>query len=186
MEWATPGEAPRTSFVTVVAWIYIAMSGLGVFVLVIELILFNTVIPLDQMHEAWMKAQRDLQFPAIFGWFFDHLRFFFSVFLALALFKLISAIALLQRRNWARLVFIGIFALGILWNVVGTVLQQFSVSWVPTIPHPQNAPADFDLVMTAMMTWIRIVSAFFAIAFTVLFAWLIKKLLSPPIVAEFR
>lgn len=185
MEWATSHDAPRSSFVTVVAWIYIALTGFGTFILVVQNVLFNTVLPFDQMHEAWTQAQRETGLPPAFGWIFDHIRLFLLVFLVVTVIKLVSAIALLKRRNWARIVFIIIFALGIFWNIAGTVLQQFMVSWMPTIPHVRNAPKDFELMMTAMMTFIRVISAFFAIAFTVLFAWMIKKLVSPEIVAEF-
>jgi hypothetical protein len=185
MEWATESTAPRSSFVTVLAWIYIALTGLGTFVLVLQNIVFNALVPFDQLHDAWARAQREMPLPAWFGWFFDHVRLFLAVLLAVTLVKLVSAIALLKRRNWARLVFIAIFALGILWNIGGTVLQQFMVFPIPKIPRPPDAPADFDLMMSGMMTFIRVISALFAIAFSVLFAWLIRKLLSAEIAAEF-
>lgn len=185
MEWATESTAPRSSFVSVLAWIYIALSGFGTFVLVLQNIVFNTVFPFDQIHDAMAKTQREIALPAYVAWLFDHVRLFLAVSLGMTVLQLVSAIALLKRRNWARLVFIAIFALGILWNIVGIVLQQFMTAWMPTLPHGRNMPPDFEATMTAMLAFIRVVSALFAIAFTVLYVWLIRKLLSREIAAEF-
>lgn len=185
MEWATPAPA-RSAFVTVVAWIFIALDGMGLFISLLQNIVVNTVFSFDRLHEAEMQAQSKMHVPPFFFWIFGHIRLFLGIFLIWTLIKFVSAIGLLRRQNWARLVFIGFLALGIAWNIAAIVLQQFFVSSMLTaMPPPPNAPKNFNEVMQGMLIGIRVFSAIFAIGFSVLLAWMIKKLLSPVIVAEF-
>lgn len=184
MEWATESTAPRSSLVTVVAWIYIALTGLGSLVLALQNILF-AVLPLDEMKVALDKAERDMALPSYLGWVFEHIRLLLVVFLVVTLVKLVCAIALLKRRNWARFVFVAIFALGIVWNIGGTILQEFVTPWIPTLPQGRHVPRDFQAMMAFMTIFMSAISAIFAIGFSILFAWLIRKLLSREIAAEF-
>ena len=187
MEWAKSSAPTRSMFVTVVAWIYIALDGFGAFISLIQNILVNTVFPFDRMSEglAQAKARSAMQLPSFFFWMFDHLRPFLLLFLVFALIKLVSAIGLLYRRNWARLLFIGLLAFGIVGSFAAIALQQYVLSSMLTMPPPRNAPADFEAAMRGMMIVFRVFAAVFAIGFSVLYGWMIKKLMSPPIVAEF-
>ena len=124
------------------------------------------------------------QMPAFFMFMFEHIRLFFLSFLAVSASTLVAAVGLLRRKNWARLVFVGILSLGIVWNVAGVLLQRtmFSSmgSFVPGAP--QEFAAEFE-----RMTYIMFVfSVLFAIGFSFLFGWLIRRLLSKTICAEFQ
>jgi hypothetical protein len=187
MEWATSESmAPaKSAFVTVVAWIFIALDGMAGFILLLQNILLSTVVPLDQIREVMARAHSAGRLPPVFASIFEHVRPFLFLLLVFTLIKLAAAIGLLNRRNWGRLLFIGILALGIVWTVVGIVAQQYIVSAMMTMPRPRNAPPDFELIMQGMMNAIRVVSGVFAVGFAVLYAWMIRKLLSPEIVAEF-
>ncbi|HEY4137596.1 MAG TPA: hypothetical protein VGN65_04030 [Casimicrobiaceae bacterium] len=187
MEWATAESMrpAKSAFVTVVAWIFIALDGMAGFVLLIQNVLFNTVVPIDRLREGLAKAQIAGRLPPALGWVFDHMRTLLFVLLLLALLKLVAAIGLLNRRNWARLLFIAILAFGIVWSFAGVVMQQFFVASLLTMQLPPNAPKDFEAMMQGITIAIRVFSAIFAIGFAVLYAWMIKKLVSPPIVAEF-
>jgi hypothetical protein len=187
MEWAKSSAPTRSMFVSVVAWIYIALDGFGAFIALIQNILINTVFPFDQMSEglAQAEARSAIQLPSFFFWMFDHLRPFLLLFLVFTLIKLVSAIGLLYRRNWARLVFIGLLVFGIVGSFAGIALQQYMLSSMLTMPPPRNAPADFEAAMRGMMIVFRVFGAVLAIGFSVLYGWMIKKLMSPPIVAEF-
>jgi hypothetical protein len=108
--------------------------------------------------------------------------FFVAFFLALA-FMLISSIGLLKRRNWARLCFIGLMALAIVWQLAGLGFQfsmfssmheQFSAA------ATQGAPD-----MAPFFIAIAVFSVIFALGFSFIFGWIIKKLISAPIAAEF-
>jgi len=183
MEWASTRSAPQSSFVTVVAWIYIALEGVTAFILVLQSVVIS-FFPFEQMQQVALSQGR-IPMPSFFAWIFGHLRMLLALSLLIALIKLIAAVGLLRRRNWARLLFIGILAFSIAWSVAAIVLQQFAMSALVTIPVPRNAPESFHEVMEGMMLGIRAVSAVFAVGFAVLFAWMIRKLLSPAIAAEF-
>jgi len=187
MEWAQSRPQTRSTFVTVVAWIYIALDGFGAFISLIQNIVVNTVVPFDRMGEALekAKAQGATQMPSFFFWIFDHIRPLLLLFLVFALIKLACAIGLLCRRNWARFLFIGLLAFGIAASLAGIALQQYVLSSMLMMPRPRNAPADFEATMQSMTIVFRVFAGVFAIGFSVLYAWMIKKLLSPAIAAEF-
>ncbi len=188
MEWATAESMrpAKSTFVTVVAWIFIALEGMAAFITLIQYVVFGMVFPLNEFREGMAKAQGEGRFPQAFAWVFEHFRPMLLVLFVYALLKLIMAIGLLKRRNWARLFFIGILALGIAWSFAGIALQQYFLSSMFTFPVPPNAPKDFNAAMEGATIVMRVFSAIFAIAFAVLYAWMIKKLMSPEIVAEFR
>ena len=175
----------RSSFVTVIAWIFIVISGFMTFISLLQNILINTVFPLDKLQSAKASAP---PMPPIFNFLFDHFRFFFLAFFLFSAVKLVSAIGLLRRWNWARLMFVGILGLGIAWIAVGLVLQQFMIDSILKFPTgaAQSAPPDFEAEMKGMMIAVRVFSALFGLGFAVLYGWIIKRLLSPAVAAEFR
>lgn len=175
----------RSSFVTVLAWIFIVLAGFTTFISVLQNIMINTMFPLDQMRAAKAAAPG---MPPFFDFMFDNIRLFFFAFLVVSAAMCASAIGLLLRRNWARLVFVGILALGIVWNLGGLVLQQLMFDSMMKFPAVagKSAPPDFEAEMRGMMIAMRIFSALFALGFSVLYTWLIKRLISPSIAAEFR
>jgi len=71
---------------------------------------------------------------------------------------------------------------GIVWNLAGLVLQfaMFS-SMQESFPRAPGAP-DMKLFFTA----IAFVSVVFALAFSILFGWIAKRLLSPGVAVEFK
>ena len=186
MEWATASEAPRTSFVTVVAWIYIVLEGLAAFMLAMQNLLINVIFPFDQLQEAMTRADGKMPMPPAFTWMFGHLRLVLGLCLAVALIKLAAAVGLLLRHNWARLLFIGVLAFSIAWSFAAIFLQQYMISSMMMMPAPPNAPKNFNEAVEGMMFGLRLVTAVFAIGFAGLYAWMIKKLVSPEIVAEFK
>lgn len=186
MQELPPGSGqPRSSFVTVIAWIFIVISGFTTFISLLQNILINTVFPFEKFQEAKASAPK---MPPMFDFMFDHFRFFFLAFLLVSVVELVCAIGLLRRLNWARLMFVGILALGIVWTVGGLMLQHFMMDsmmrfQMDTAP---SMPPDFEAQMKGMMIAVRVFSALFALGFAVLYAWIIKRLLSPSIAAEFR
>jgi hypothetical protein len=155
------------------------------FIALLQNILINTVFPFDKLQSAKASAP---PMPPIFDFLFDNFRFLFLAFLVISATKLFSAIGLLRRWNWARLMFVGILGLGIAWIVGGLVLQQFMIDSMMKFPidAARPAPPDFDARMKGMMIAMRVFSALFGLGFAALYAWLIKRLLSPSVAAEFR
>jgi hypothetical protein len=90
---------------------------------------------------------------------------------------LAASIGLLLRQAWARVVFIGVLGLGIAWNVLGAVLQFVLM---PTLPAPPAGD------MGAMFVVMWVVTAVVAFGTAALFGWIIHRLCSSEIAAEFR
>jgi hypothetical protein len=124
------------------------------------------------------------QMPAFFRFMIQNMQWFFVMFWSLSFLTLISAIGLLLRKNWARLVFVGLMALGILWNLGGILLQEYMMSSFPQVPA--HGPRDVDAGFETMMTVMRFAMGVFAIAMSLLFAWIIKRLVSRSVRAEFN
>lgn len=180
-----PAPSPQSSFINALAWVFIALASFSTFISILQNIMINTFFPLDQMHTAMKEAQASQQMPAFAGFMFDNIRLFFMAFLLVSVSTLAAAIGLLKRWNWARICFIVIMVLAIAWNILGIILQQSFITSMPkTMP---DAPVDFRRHFETMtMTMIiRIASVLMAIAMSGLFGWIVKRLVSPVIRAEF-
>jgi uncharacterized membrane protein len=124
------------------------------------------------------------QMPVPFQFFFSHPEVFLATFWSLTVLTFVAAIGLLWRKNWARLYFIVVFALGILWNLGSLWLQHQVLSVASTTMR--NAPPEFARQAEIFATVFSIGSVVIAIGIAVLFGWLIKRLLSRAVRAEFH
>jgi hypothetical protein len=164
----------RSTFVTVLAWIFIVGAGFASFVSVTQVIIVSTMFSGEEFRSTPDDA------PATAEFMLQYFHLFIYGFFALTLFTFVSSIALLKRKNWARLAFIVILAFGILWQVGGLVMQFVIFSDMPTPPEGEGGEG-LDR-MSNIILWF---SFAFAIGISGLFAWIIKKLASQKIVAEF-
>lgn len=172
----------QSTFVTVVAWIFIVLSGFGTVIAVLQNVMIQTVFRSPEVAQAMQAPPPGM--PPFAAFMATHFQWFFLGFLALSAFTLASSIGLLRRLNWARLCFIGILSLAILWQVTGLVLQFFMFSSMRQ--QFSAAAAQGGLDMGPFFIGIAIVSVLFALGAAVLFGWIIKRLLSQAIAAEFR
>lgn len=173
----------RSQFVSVLAWIFIVMAGFATLISILQNVMINTVFPIDELERS---APRAPDMPAFVAFFAGHVRLFFAAALAVSAATFAAAIGLLMRKNWARLLFMGLLGLGIAWNILGLVAQQFMFSAMPIVPPEASAQFRSHLEgMHAFMIVMRVFSALFAIGLSVLFAWLIRRLGSPAVRAEF-
>jgi len=174
---------PRSGFVTAIAWIFIALAGFATLISLLQNIMVNLLFPLEEMRAAMREADKSQPMPPFVGFLFENVQLFFLFFFAVCVVTLASSIGLLLRKNWARLVFVGIMVLGVLWNVLGAILPFFVFPAVP--PAVEGGPDDFarnfELMMKVMMGFMIVV----AITFSVLLGWIAKRLLSDDIRREF-
>lgn len=177
-----PVKAPRSNFVTIVAWIFIVISAIATCIALMQAAMFIFLVPHGAFSSPQIRAQM-LQTPPVFAFLFRHTMVIFAMFWAGAIVMLVSAIGLLRRWNWARWVFIALLALGILWNLGSVIAQHLMIGSVPLPVAPGNAALQ---AMRIMMIVIQVVSAIMAVAMSVLFGWIIRRLLSAPIAAEFH
>jgi hypothetical protein len=174
-------SAQRSTFVTVLAWLVILMAGFTTFIGLVQNIMISTMMPMDQM--PLPSGQAAEQIPGFMRFMLANVRWFFLAFLIVSAVALASAIGLLRRKEWARLVFIALLALGIAWNVAGIFIQHSVLGSTAVVPP--NAPPEFREQFERTASMMLIVSVVFALAFSALFGWLIKRLSSAPIRAEF-
>lgn len=182
----SPSKSGRSTFVTVVAWVFIAFAGFATFISLLQAVMFTFVFPADN-HFFAPPAGKDpgLQvMPSVLRFMMEHMQWFFVAFWLLSAVTLVSAIGLLRRKNWARLVFVGLMLLGIVWNLGGLWLQQQMFTGFATIPSnaPPNVASDIESTMTVM----RIATGAFVIVLSLVFAWIVKRLMSGSIMAEFK
>ena len=168
------GGTRKSTFVTVVAWIFIVLAGLMTLVSVLQNIMVFTMFPAERVASQFDEA------PALVRFMFAHFRTLVLLGLIASCATLVSAVGLLKRRNWARIVFIALMALGIGYQVFGVVWVISFVSW--------DLPGMAGGLPAAERLMVRLITAFttvMALGIALLFAWIIKKLVSPEIRGEF-
>ncbi|WP_321368300.1 hypothetical protein [uncultured Desulfuromusa sp.] len=171
----------KSTFVNVLAWIFIIFGGFATFMSILQNIMIHTVFPKEEMNQAMQQAENVEQLPAFFGFMFNNFNLFFIFFFVVSLASFISAIALLKRKNWARIVFIVLMSVGIIWNIGGIILQFTMYNSMQEFSGGQAPPPEFESMMQIM----KIASVIMVVAFSALFGFVIKKLCSQSIKAEF-
>ena len=165
------GRAPRSAFITSLAWTSIAAGVIATLIALLG-ILVSAVVPVEDMRAALREAEKTQPMPAMAGWMVENFRLFSWLFLAAGAVTLVSSVGLLKRRNWARVVFIAMMALAAVAHLAGAV-APFLMQ-----PAPGNARLEVD-AMTGLAALLSFVLA-------VLFGWFAKRLLSEDVRQEFR
>jgi len=178
MSSVSSGPGGRSEFVTVLAWIFILLSRLGIVMLTFEFFLFGAVMP------HIMEAARSRGDPVPAGFVFDHMQLVLAIVIPIPLATLVISIGLLKRRNWARICFIVLMALNILGSIGGVLLQHYMMSAMPMFP-PNNAPPEFRARLQSMMADMQVFGIVFALGFAALYTWIIMRLLSADVRREF-
>jgi hypothetical protein len=117
--------------------------------------------------------------PELMRFIFSYFDYFFLTALVLFIIVFVSAIGLLKRKNWARILFMGLMSFGILWNFGGIFIQFLMFNSFSDFPG--QPPADFQIMQKIIMS----ASCVMALAMSGLFFWIIWKLKSEPIRKEF-
>lgn len=177
---ALESETNRSSFVTALAWVFIALAGFSTFISIAQNIMIGLMFDPSHLNEI-SKAPGAEDMPAFFRFMSSHIRLFFLSFLVISSTLLISSIGLLKRKNWGRVIFMVIMWLGIAWVIFG-VIMQFTMFPQMMQDFPDGNEAErFHTMFTVM----RIFMLLFSAAFCGLFGWIIKRLSSKSIKREF-
>lgn len=175
----TPPVA-RSTFVTVLAWIFIVLAGFATLLSILQNIMIALVFPMAQVQAA--ATQQGV--PWFAAWMIEHLQVFFVFFLVASASGLAAAIGLLNRKNWARLLFIALMVLAIAWNIAGLVLAAFFYSSFPfaqVLPAGRPEMAYFEVMFRVVFA----INLIVVVAFACLFGWIIKRLTSDSVRREF-
>lgn len=173
-------QQQRSTFVNVLAWIFIVLSGFATFISIFQNIMILMMFHKDQMSQVIKQAENAQHMSPFANFMFKYVDLIFPLFLIVSAICFVSAIALLKRKNWARIIFIILMSLGIVWNIGGTVLQFTLFNTMPEMAGT-GAPPEFAQMMLVM----KIAGVIMALGISALFGWIIKKLTSSPIKAEF-
>jgi len=172
-------QKKRSSFVNLFAWISIVFSGFGVLIGILQNVMMQTVMK-DANFEQAIGQNENL--PPLAKLMFENFELLVMGTLLLTIVLFIASMGLLKRKNWARIFFIVFLMVGIIWTVVGGVMQ-FSLmdSMMTTNTLPQDVPPEFQNMQNTM----KIVMGVITVAMLGLYAYLIKRLRSDEIKKEF-
>ncbi len=173
----------RSEFVTVVAWIFIVLSGFGVLIMIMETTMF-WAIPFDEIIKQGAALNKNQpQVSPVF--FITLMRWFVVLIMLLQAWMLASSIGLLMRKNWARISFIVLLAIGLVWNGLGLIFGLLAMVGIHFVFNSGAMPTGMPPGFQGMMQVFMFMSLIIGIAFMVLFGWIIKKLVSDKIRREF-
>lgn len=178
---ATP---PRSTFVTVIGWIFLVLSCFALLMVLLQGFIMQVAFSGSEFREALQTASSQRPgVPPLSLFALRHMTWFLLVPAVALILSFVASLGLLRRWAWARLLFIALMIIGIIWNLAGLVLQFFMMpSMQQAFAHlPPEAP-DLQTFMSVIM----IVGALFAIGYCVLFGWIAKRLMAPAIKAEFK
>jgi len=173
-----PGAAPanRSSFVNIVAWFGIATGACASPIALIPTLLMGTLVPQLQ---AGLESPELAQLPAPVRLVFANFELLVQVLLIGSLATLVFSIGLLKRKNWGRL---GVIAL-----VGVAIAQQFVLFWIQlSMGSTVAAPGGQALPeLQSVMLLMQVVGGVLTVVQVGVCAWLIWKLQTPQIRAEF-
>ena len=163
----------RSTFVTVVGWLFIIFSGL----FLLES-LFFMFIPFDKMFPHMPQAQGAAAADPAAMTGFMHGMFF--VFGALSAWVLLSSIGLVLRKNWARISFMIILVINLIFTGLYFIFALFAAVFVPSGSLPGQPPE-----MAGFMHSMMIFMVVFCAIFLGLYGWILYKLNTEKIRQEF-
>ncbi|MET0717893.1 MAG: hypothetical protein ABWY48_11870 [Pseudoxanthomonas sp.] len=177
---------PGNSFVTVLAWVSMALALLGVVYGLLQT-LTGLFMPQDYYLRMLNPYGGELpRLPPLLEWIYAHTLLMGVLTTALsAVFAWVSW-GMLKRAEWGRRGFIALLVLGALWQfacvlAIPQLIEGTLAIQAGALPQGQSLPPEFESIMAAMM----MVGAAVALLFAGLHGWLVWKLCTPAIRAEF-
>ena len=179
----TPQPAPlvRSTFVTVLAWLGIILFGFSTLIGSVQTLMLQTAFRNTGLDRMMADSLATAPIPSGPKFLLGHFQMFFALIFACSVVGLVAFIGLLKRHNWARLTVVTLLGFGIAWNLFALALEQELFSAIPFTPPEGAGFPD----MVGMFRIMRIFTAVMSLGFSALFGWLIARLLSKPIRAEF-
>ncbi len=176
------GKKPP-SFIDGLAWSFIGLSTLSASLAAVQYLLFAHLLPMAPLRGALADAIALKLLPTSALHLLAHLPALFLGLFALSLLTLLVSIALLQRRNWARITFAWIMIATAFAHLAGLLLpfyfsRDFSAALNAMPPELHGVAVTVTRMLSAM-------SIVMGIAFGAAFAWIAKRLFSAETAREF-
>ncbi|MBL8522995.1 MAG: hypothetical protein JNN20_04845 [Betaproteobacteria bacterium] len=183
MNSPTPSTAPRSTFVSGLAWSFIGLGVLGGMIYLLQLVVMMFLYSSADYQLVARELESMPSVPSFLAWITRHMYLWIFMMLALCCFTTYVSWALLQRKGWARVLFVVMMWLGTLAHVAAAI-APFAMRGTLNA-YLQSFPIEVrgDLqAMATMMTWVSVI---LAVVFGALFAWCAVRLSSPAVKAEF-
>lgn len=180
------GARPSSSFVTVLAWISIALALLGLLYGLMQTVM-GLVLPADfYLRMLNPYGGEPPRLPPLMHWIYTNTLLMGVLMLVLSAIFLWVSWGVLKRREWGRKGFIAVLVLGTLWQFACIfALPQFIEGMLAVqagaLPQGQTMPPELEGFMTAAMLMGGVV----AVVFAALHLWIVWKLCTPAVRAEF-
>ena len=174
---------PR-ALINVVAWLAIVLSGIGILTAMLQNLAVHFWPPLVEVLEQTRQTERALgQGGQGAGMMMANMRWVLGFKLVLSISVFVCAVALLQRRNWARWVFVGLLALIIVLTLGNLLfaLQAMPFGMTAGMAGDPRAPAMHSMGGPPMFA-----GALFAVLICLLLGWVLWQLCRAEVAAEFR
>ncbi|MEQ1773369.1 MAG: hypothetical protein ABL891_06245 [Burkholderiales bacterium] len=174
---------PSARFVSSVAWSFIWLSAFTLLLAAIQYMLFAYAVPMAPLRAAFIDAIDVKLLPPSALTLLEHLPGICMALFAASLLTLLVSIALLKRKNWARITFA--------WIMIATALLHFAGLLLPFyIGHDvsnaiNNMPPDVRSAAIIMTKMLSVISMAMGIVFGIAFAWIAKRLFAAEIAREF-
>ena len=174
-----PQMPERTPFVTVVAWIFIALATMILISSLLQTVVFGVMssqglVPMEQLE----KQFQGHEMYSLIRLTFKYMWVFITLSWVAGIVMMVSSIGLLKRREWARKIFVVLLILMVFYQLAGMVWQGY---FTEKFMAPAMAPGEFGSYMTIVMVF----SIIMGLAFSGLFVWIIIKLMSKKMRAQF-
>jgi hypothetical protein len=170
----------RSTFVTVLAWLGIVGFSCAALMFAAEALVLRPIVEQTVMTQLTADSLGSVN-PEAAEISAAMMPYAFLAFVVFALVGVGASIGLLRRRNWGRILVIVYLAFGIIGAVFGLLGGLIMGSMPKTVVPAGVSSAQFDQMMGAM----RFLMMGGSVVVALLCAWLIYKLLSKPIQAEF-
>jgi hypothetical protein len=173
----------QTSFVSGLAWSFIGLAGISLFLALLQYVLFSRVLPMDIFREMMLDAIKLHLLPQSTMTIVEHIHGITVVMIFTSLLTLVLSIGLLKRKSWARVAFVWLLIVAALVHFAGAFLPFYNLPGV--LPAANAIPPELRGIVTIIKSMLSVVSIVMGIAFAGFFAWAAKRLLSAEIKQEF-
>ncbi|MFC1835014.1 hypothetical protein ACFL2Q_09795 [Thermodesulfobacteriota bacterium] len=172
------------TFVTAIAWIFIVFYGFALFVSIIQNFVLNFVFPETFLNQPFHSPEMGARLPGIYVFIFSNMRLLFLAMLVPLVATVVASVGLLKRLKWARVLFIAMLGFYMAAAVVAVIAQNTALSTMAVGMDSQETGDLLGPYHSAILA-IRIGGVAIALAYCGILGWIIAKLSSKKIRAEF-
>lgn len=177
-------QPAATRFVNIVAWLFILLAGGAVILGLIQNLIIHFWPPLAGVINHYENTAGGSN--GEFAWqagILRNIEWVLAASLLSSLIMLTAAIGLLKRMNWARLLFVVMLGLGVLWLAASFVALLVGDPFGAGLA---DVPAEYQPAIASLRTQSRWVSGLFSLLLCLLLGWIIWRLCSKEVAVQFR